>query len=210
MNASGLVRVMLTVLFTAAAVRGVHRAVAFHRAGRRERGDRILHAAMAAAMAVMPWSHGSPLPHPAGTAFFAAAAVWFPVTAVRRDSRSWGAALAGSLPATTGMAAMAWMEWQAHAMVGPPHEKLPGPPATAHHAGLPGHAAHLSPAVQTVTGALALCLLAYALSSLVRVLPGRHTRRGPAKGAIDRPEPYGPFWDGSTALGMSIMLLMPH
>lgn len=210
MNASGVVHVMLTVLFTATAVHGVHRAVAPHRAGWRERGDRLLHAAMAATMAAMPWSHGASLPHPAGTAFFTVAAFWFPVTAVHRDHGSRLAALARSLPPATGMAAMAWMEWQTRAVPGPPHEKLAGPPTPAHHAGLPGHTAHLSATAQTVTAVLALCLLAYALSSLTRVLPGRHTRSAPVTDSIDRPEPYGPFWDGSMALGTSIMLLLHH
>ncbi|MFJ5643812.1 DUF5134 domain-containing protein [Streptomyces sp. NPDC093223] len=210
MNASGLVHGMLTVLFTATAVHGVHRAVAPRRAGWRERGDRLLHAAMAITMAAMPWTHGAPLPHPAGTAFFTAAAVWFPVTAVRRGHGSPVAALARSLPPATGMAAMVWMEWQRHAMTGAPHENLAGPPASPHHIGAPGHTAHLSPTAQTVTAALALCLLAYALSSLTRVLPGRHIRPAPATGSIDRHAPYEPFWDGSMALGTSIMLLLHH
>ncbi|MFI6017582.1 DUF5134 domain-containing protein [Streptomyces sp. NPDC051287] len=202
MNASGVVHGMLTVLFTATAVHGVHRAVAPRRAGWRERGDQLLHAAMAATMAAMPWSHGASLPHPAETAFFTVAALWFPVTAIHRDHGSRLAALARRLPPATGMAAMAWMEWQTHAMAG-----LPAP---AHHIGAPGHTAHLSATARTVTAALALCLLAYALSSLTRVLPGRRTRSAPATDSIDRPEPYGPFWDGSMALGTSIMLLLHH
>ena len=70
MNASDLVHVMLTALFAAAAVNGVRRA-ASGAAGRRGRGDQLLHAATASGMAVMPFfavaAPGSRSPSSVGT-----------------------------------------------------------------------------------------------------------------------------------------------
>ncbi|WP_316741491.1 DUF5134 domain-containing protein [Streptomyces sp. MK7] len=83
MSAADVVDCMLTALFVAAALRSLRQAVLFRSQQRRGRVDHLLHAVMALAMAVMPWNVGrmpSGIPQ---TAFFAAAALWFPLTADR-------------------------------------------------------------------------------------------------------------------------------
>ncbi|AVH55209.1 MULTISPECIES: DUF5134 domain-containing protein [Streptomyces] len=185
MSASDAVYCMLTALFTATAVHGLRRGVMSRNTGWRGRGDHLLHTAMALVMAVMPWSWGRSLHHTAQAVFFAAAALWFPLTAVCRHQESRLAATVRRLPYTVGMAAMAWMAWTAHTA---------GPPAAA----------------EATTAALALYLLTYALWSLIRVMPALRTAPYPAAGPHAGQEPYGHFWDGSMALGTVIMLLMPH
>ncbi|MFH8442990.1 DUF5134 domain-containing protein [Streptomyces sp. NPDC018026] len=204
---------LLTVLFAAAAGHGLRQLVPSRSVGWTERVDHLLHTVMALAMAVMPWSWGRALPESPQTLFFSAAALWFPLTAaVGRPPGSWPGAVAGRLPYAGGMAAMAWMN---HSMAGSHHEALAGGPPAPHHAA-GGHAAGGVVLADTLGGALALWLLAYALWSLTRDMPGlgRARRTAPAHTAVLAPgpvgHPYGHFWDGSMALGTAVMLLMPH
>lgn len=190
MSPSDLVDSMLAVLFAVAAVCGAYRSVSSRGVGWRVRGDQLLHTAMALTMAVMPWSRGPVAHHTALVTFFAAAALWFPLTAVRGPGERRVTAVAGRLPSTAGMAAMAWMTsmtWAAHP-----------------------HAAHPSTLARATTAALALYLAACALWSLLRIMPPLHTITDPPTGPARRQEPYTRFWDGSVALGTTIMLLMSH
>src|SRR4051794_4754844 len=110
MGAADAVRGMLTALFAAAAVYTLRQAVLTRGSGWRGRGDSLLHTVMASAMAVMPWHLIDDGPPPGRTAFFfAAAALWFPLTAVLglRGPRLSG--LVHRSPHAVGMLAMAWM-----------------------------------------------------------------------------------------------------
>ncbi|MFG3142738.1 DUF5134 domain-containing protein [Streptomyces sp. NPDC048211] len=206
MSAHEVVYCMLTALFTAAAVHGLRRGVLARGPGRRDRVDRLLHAAMALAMAAMPWSRGPALPVTAQVVFFAAAALWFPLTAVGRGQGSGPAAVARALPSAAGMAAMAWMAWTAHPAGGPAHENLAGAFPAAHHAAHMGHSPGESGTGDVVVPVLALYLLGCAPRSLTRDMPPLR----PGAAAAAPRELYGHFWDGSMALGTAIMLVMPH
>jgi hypothetical protein len=210
MSPSDLVDSMLTVLFAVAAAYGLYRSVTSRGAGWRACGDQLLHTAMALTMAVMPWSPVSLVHQPAQATFFAAAAVWFPLTAVPRPDERRVTAVARRLPSTVGMAAMAWMAWAAHPVAGPQYEYLARPLNAAHHIDMPGHSAHPSTVAQATTAALALCLAAYALWSLLRIMPPLHALTDLPPNPTDRHDPYTRFWDGSVALGTTLMLLMPH
>ncbi|MDT0401454.1 MULTISPECIES: DUF5134 domain-containing protein [Streptomyces] len=169
---------LLTALFAAAAVRGLWHGVLSPDRGGHDRVGHLLHTAMALAMAVMPWSPGAGVPGPPQAAFFAAAALWFPASAlVRRHGRR-PAAVLRSLPYAADMAAMALM---AHRMTGHSHG---APPAAA--------------------AALAVCLLLCALRSLTRCMPSLRATAGRRTAG----DPYTCFWDGSMALGTAVMLLM--
>lgn len=186
MSATAAVHALLTTLFVGAAGYAVRYALGPPGSAWRGRVDHLLHAAMAVAMAAMPW--GPLLPRTGQTVLFTAAALWFPLTPVRRPGEPLQAATARRLPYALGMAAMVWMLHSPHA---------------THHA----PATVESTTGSLVTAALALCLLTCALCSLTRDMPGlRATSDTP--GILLRP--YGHFWDGSTALGTAIMLVMPH
>ncbi|MBK3567244.1 DUF5134 domain-containing protein [Streptomyces sp. MBT62] len=185
MSATDVVHVMLTVLFAASAVYALRQAVLRRSPGWRDRGDQLLHTVMASAMAVMPWHGLGEVPARGQVVFFAAAAVWFPLTAVLGRRGPVSAGLVRSSPYAVGMLAMAWMP--------------------VRH----GSVADMRTA-DLVTGALTLCLLAYALRSLTRDMPrllGTSADAGISAdigGACDR------FWHGSTAMGTAIVLLMHH
>ncbi|WP_189823826.1 DUF5134 domain-containing protein [Streptomyces finlayi] len=98
---------LLTVLFSVVAVHALRQDL--RGVVGREGVDHLLHSAMAAAMAVMPWSPGRSLSGWTTTLFFAAAALWFPLTAFGRGPARGIAAIADQLPSAVGMAAMAWM-----------------------------------------------------------------------------------------------------
>ncbi|MFJ8024760.1 DUF5134 domain-containing protein [Streptomyces sp. NPDC096311] len=184
MNAADTVHALLTALFVGAAGYAVRHACAPSGGAWRGRVDHFLHAAMAVAMAAMPWG---PVPSRMGqTVLFTAAALWFPLTPVRRAGESRSAATVRRLPSALGMTAMVWMLRTAHA------------PHALHHA---------PPAGSRVAVLLALCLLVCALWSLTRDMPV--LRAGPGTSAVLR-SPYGHFWDGSMALGAAVMLVMPH
>ncbi|WP_089105531.1 DUF5134 domain-containing protein [Streptomyces hyaluromycini] len=205
MSATDVVYCMLTALFTAAAVRALRHALVSRSLGWRSRVDHLLHTAMALAMAVMPWNCGPGLPELPQTVFFAAAALWFPLTAAGCPQRSRPTATARRLPYAVGMAAMAWMTLS---MASPSHEPVAeGLPSERQAVNL-GHSAGESKAGTVVTGVLALYLLVSALRSLTRGMP---TLRG-VSDAVAIPTgtrgPYGGFWDGSMALGTVIMLLV--
>ncbi|MFF7982810.1 DUF5134 domain-containing protein [Streptomyces sp. NPDC007901] len=123
MSATDVVYSGLTALFAAAAVRALRHALTSRRCGWCSRVDHLLHTVMALAMTVLPWHSGHALPElpQTASAFFAAAALWFPLTA-GRGRRSRLTVIARRLPYSVGMAAMAWMTL---AMAGPSHE----PPA---------------------------------------------------------------------------------
>lgn len=123
---------------------------------------------MALAMAVMPWNWGRILSEVPLTAFFAAAATWFSLTAVSCRQESRLAATARRLPYGVGMAAMAWM---AYSTAGPSHEILVGGLPAAHQAAHLSHPPGESKVGGVVTGVLALHLLVCALRSLTRDMP---------------------------------------
>ncbi|MFF0013217.1 DUF5134 domain-containing protein [Streptomyces sp. NPDC005374] len=186
MSATDVMHAMLTALFAAAAVHALRQAVLTRGAGWRGRGDGLLHTVMAAAMTVMPWHGMGDGPMPGQTAFFfAAAALWFPLTAVPGLSGPGSADLVRRSPHAVGMAAMAWMP--------------------VRHGGVTD--ARTS---DLVTAVLTLCLLAHALRSLTRDMP---TLRG-APRSVGVPGDLGGtcdrFWQGSTAMGTALMLLMHH
>ncbi|WP_123968350.1 DUF5134 domain-containing protein [Streptomyces sp. TLI_185] len=177
---------MLTALFAAAAVYALRQAVLARGSGWRGRGDSLLHTVMASAMAVMPWHGmgGGPVPGRT-TFFFAAAALWFPLTAVLglRGPRLVG--LVRRSPHAVGMVAMAWMP--------------------VRHGGVTD-----ARTGDVVTGVLVLCLLAYALRSLTRDMPTLRGDPGSVGISTDLGGPCERFWHGSTAMGMAIVLLMHH
>src|SRR4051794_39035204 len=167
MSPSDVVYCMLTALFVAGAVHGLRRGLRPGGPGRRARVDHLLHSAMALAMAAMPWGFTQTVPGAAQTGFFAAAAAWFPLTAVRRQESVLRAQVRG-LPRAAGMAAMGWMAWTSRSMAGPSHENLAdGPVATPHLAHSAGHSA-IDDVVVTM---LVLYLLGCALRSLTREMP---------------------------------------
>ncbi|MFI6880004.1 DUF5134 domain-containing protein [Streptomyces sp. NPDC050400] len=186
MSSTDVVHALLTALFTGAALYAVRHVIAPGRPAPREYVDHLLHAAMALAMAAMPW--GPPLSRTPQTVLFAAGAVWFTLTPARRPGESRATAAARRLPSALGMAAMVWM--------------LRNPHGTQHAAAL---AAPRTAAL--VTPVLALCLLVCALRALTRDMPS--LRATPRPAAV-LPLPYGHFWDGSMALGTAVMLVMPH
>ncbi|BDD76487.1 DUF5134 domain-containing protein [Streptomyces anthocyanicus] len=198
---------MLTLLFAAVALHMLWHAVRSPGAGRRDRVDLVLHCAMAAAMAAMPWSPGPPLSGRAATVFFAAAALWFLLTART------AAVFTGRLTPAVGMAAMAWMSR-------PPSGAVPvsaaaretvaaaGVPA-AHHTAAHGHAADASTTATLVTVVLTVYLLGCALRSLTRPMPALRTAADHAHRAAAA-NPYGHVRDGAMALGTAVMLLLPH
>ncbi|MEV7387419.1 DUF5134 domain-containing protein [Streptomyces sp. NPDC091215] len=207
MSATEVVHCMLTALFAAAAVRALRQAVLIRTRGCRGRVDQLLHAAMALAMAVMPWSWGSALPGLPQSVFFACAALWFPLTAVRSGRERQLSATARRLPYAVGMAAMTWMSYRA---AGHSHQTMAEGVPTADPALHLGHSMGESGAGSVVTGVLALYLLTCALRSLTRGMPAlRRTAEASdtstcLKGACNR------FWDGVTALGTVVMLLLAH
>ncbi|MFF7160754.1 DUF5134 domain-containing protein [Streptomyces sp. NPDC008086] len=206
MLAADVVNCTLTALFTAAAVQALRHGVLSRGSGRRDRVDQLLHTAMALAMAVMPWSWGRLLPQAPTTVFFAAAALWFPLTAVGRRPEPWPTAIRRSLPYAAGMAAMAWMTYStADPSHEPPTEGLPA----MHQAVHVGHVAEHSQIADAVTGVLALCLLGCALRSLTREMPALGRARRMQDGSSTG-KPYRHFWDGSMSLGTVVMLLMRH
>ncbi|MGW1910228.1 DUF5134 domain-containing protein [Streptomyces sp. NPDC002076] len=206
MNAVDVVYCMLTVQFAAAAIRSLGHGV-LRSSGWRGRVDDLLHTAMALAMAVMPWNWGRMLWEAPLTAFFAAAAVWFPLSAVSRCKKPRLTTMARRLPCAVSMAAMAWMT---RSMVGPSQEPLADGLPAAHPDVHLGHSAGDAKAGNVVTGVLALYLIVCALRSLTRDMP---TLGGAADGAAASPsarEAYDHFWAGSMALGTAIMLHMHH
>ncbi|MFJ9563938.1 DUF5134 domain-containing protein [Streptomyces fuscichromogenes] len=207
MSATEAVHCMLTALFAVAAVRMLRQAVVTWTRGRRGRVDRLLHAAMALAMAVMPWHWAGAVPELPQSVFFAGAALWFPLTAVRSGQERRSAATARRLPYAVGMAAMTWMSYRAadHAHL----TMAEGVPA-AQQAMYLGHSMGGSRTDSAVTGVLALYLLACSLRSLTRGMP---VLRGSAEVSDDSTslaDAWDGFWDGMMALGTVVMLLMPH
>lgn len=232
MTAPEVVPLLLTALFTGAAVHALRHGLLSRTTGPLDRVDHALHAAMALAMAAMPWAWAPELPAAPQTAFFAAAAVWFPASARhgpgrerhgpgrqrRRPGRaSRSAASLRRLPYAVGMAAMAWMTLPArHPSHGTPTEGLATTGAAAHGPGHMADAAHTgnlaatagSAAGDAVTAGLALCLLACALGSLTRDMPG--LRPGACATHLAGVTPYDHFRDGVMALGTAVMLVMHH
>ncbi|MEV5959163.1 DUF5134 domain-containing protein [Streptomyces sp. NPDC051987] len=207
MSATEVVHSMLTALFAAAAVRALRQSVRTRTGGCRSRVDHLLHAAMALAMAAMPWSWGGALPALPQSVFFAAAALWFPLTAVRSGPEGRLSATVRRLPYAVGMAAMTWMSYRAtgHAQ-GAMADGVP----PAHQAMQGGHSLAGSKADSVVTGGLALYLLACALHSLTRGIPALRTTTGTVADSTSLGSVCHRFWDGATAMGTLVMLLMPH
>ncbi|MEU0945421.1 DUF5134 domain-containing protein [Streptomyces canus] len=192
MSAAEVVSGMLTALFAAAAVHALRHAVLPRGSGWLGRGDGLLHAVMASAMAVMPWHPVGEGPSPGRTAlFFAGAALWFPLTAVLGRGGPGLAVLVRRSPHAVGMAAMAWMP--------------------VRHGGVTD-----ARTGDLVTGALTLCLLVHALWSLTRDMPTLRGTPGSVGGSaglsrsVDLSGPYDHFWHGSTAMGTALLLLMHH
>ncbi|MFH8738381.1 DUF5134 domain-containing protein [Streptomyces sp. NPDC017964] len=205
MSATDVVYCMLTALFASAAVRALRYALVSRSLRWRDRVDHLLHTAMALAMAVMPWNCSSALPELPLTAFFTAAALWFPLAAAGRCQQSRLTATARRLPYAAGMAAMAWMTLS---MAGLSHEPLAQGLPAEHQAVHLSHSAGGSRAGAVVTGVLALYLLAYALWSLTRGMPTLSSVSDAVANSTSASGRYPYFWDGSMALGTVIMLLM--
>ncbi|MFJ3779173.1 DUF5134 domain-containing protein [Streptomyces sp. NPDC090075] len=195
---------MLTALFAVAASHALLHGVRSPGTGRRDRVDHLLHFAMAAAMAAMPWNPVRPPSGPALTVLFTAAALWFPLTALHHRTADTVAAIAGRLPPAAGMAAMAWMLHTPHGGDALPH----GTPA-AHHIAAAGRAAGTPVPAAVVTGLLTAYLLACAIRSLTRPMPALRSATDTAHRAAAT-DPYGHLRDGAMALGTAVMLLMPH
>ncbi|MCQ4199570.1 DUF5134 domain-containing protein [Streptomyces coelicoflavus] len=209
MPALDAVHGMLTLLFAAVALHVLWHAVRSPGAGRRDRVDLVLHCAMAAAMAAMPWCLGLPLAGRAATVFFTAAALWFLLTPHR------AAVFADRLTPAVGMGAMAWMSRTPSGAVSvsasaSPQETVAaeGLPA-AHHTAAHGHAGDASTAATLVTVVLTVYLLGCALRSLTRPMPALRAATDPAHRAAAT-DPYGDVRDGAMALGTAVMLLLPH
>ncbi|MFI5792917.1 DUF5134 domain-containing protein [Streptomyces sp. NPDC051677] len=185
MSATDVVNGMLTALFAAAAVYALWHVVLPRGPGWLGRGDTLLHTVMASAMAVMPWHPIGEEPPGRTTLFFAAAALWFPLTAVVSRRGPGSAGLVRRSPQAVGMAAMAWMP--------------------VRHGGVAEAGTD-----DVVTGVLTLCLLAYALLSLTRDMPTLRGTQGGVGVSTDLGGPCDRFWHGSTAMGTAIMLLMHH
>ena len=207
MSATDVVYGVLTALFAAAAIGALRHGALSRSAGWRSRVDHFLHTAMALTMAMMPWSWGRMLPEAPLTALFAAAALWFPLSAVSRCEKSVLTATAQRLQYTAGMAAMAWMT---HSMAFRSHETLAEGLPAAHQATHLGHSAGESTAGNAVIGALSLYLLVCALRSLTRDMPALRRTSNAERISTRIAQPFGHFWDGSMTLGTVIMLLMHH
>ncbi|WP_246885043.1 DUF5134 domain-containing protein [Streptomyces sp. GESEQ-4] len=177
---------MLTLLFVLVALHVLRRGVRAPGADSLDRVDHLLHFAMAAAMAIMPWSLGRSLTGRTTVVLCAAATLWFPLTALYRRATGTVAAIAGRLPPAAGMAAMAWMSRTPH-----------------------GPAAGASMTAALVTTALTVCLLGFAVRSLMRPMPALRTAAGTAHRAAAA-DPYGHVRDGAMALGTAVMLVLPH
>jgi hypothetical protein len=204
-----IVHCMLTLLFVLVALHVLRRGVRAPGADRRDRVDHLLHFAMAAAMAIMPWSLGRSLTGRTTVVLCAAATLWFPLTALYRRTRGTAAAIAGRLPPAAGMAAMAWMSRTPHGGAAPAHETLARGVPVAHHTAAHGPAASASMTAALVTAALTLCLLGFAVRSLMRPMPALRTATGTAHRAAAA-DPYGHVRDGAMALGTAVMLVLPH
>lgn len=207
MRATDVVYCMLTALGAAAAVRELRQGVLARSFGWRTRVDHLLHTAMALAMAVMPWHRGRLLPVVPLTVFFAAAAVWFPLTAAGRGRETRGTVFRRRLPYAAGMAAMAWMT---HSMAGPSHTAPAAGLPAAHRAAQLGHCAGATKTGSVVTGVLALYLVVCALGSLMRDMPTLRSAPGTRAPATGTRGSYGHVWDGSLTLATVVMLLMHH
>ncbi|MER5787542.1 DUF5134 domain-containing protein [Streptomyces sp. NPDC001980] len=207
MSATEVVHCMLTALFAAAAVRALGQSVLTRTGACRSCVDHLLHAAMALAMAVMPWSWGGALPALPQSVFFAAAALWFPLTAVRSGQEGQLSATVRRLPYAVGMAAMTWMSYRA---TGHAHETMADGVPTAHQAMHVSHSMGGSKADSVVTGVLALYLLACSLHSLTRDMPTLRATTETAGNSTSLRSVCNRFWDGATAMGTLVMLLMPH
>jgi hypothetical protein len=196
MSATDVVCSMLTVLFAAAAVHELRHRVLPRSSGWRRRIDGLLHTVMAVVMSAMPWNGGAWMPARAQVVFFAAAALWFPLSALSRRQGMRLTEAARNLPSAAGMAAMAWM---ARPMASPAHETL----AAAHA----GHSMAESATHDAGTGVLVLYLLVCALRSLTRNMPGlRRSTGNPPTSSVK--ELYGHFWEGAMHLGTVVMLLI--
>lgn len=136
-------RWVVTLLFVFSAGVYVQAIVANRHSGANVIGD-FLHAIMAVAMAVMAWPRGAELPTRAPMVFFAVAAIWFAVIAVRDSSRRWGSSYHALM-----LLAMAWMyaamgglALRRTTMSGMDMSGADGSPTDAGHAGHGGHAGH--------------------------------------------------------------------
>lgn len=136
-------RWVVTLLFVFSGGVYVQAIVANRHSGANVIGD-FLHAIMAVAMAVMAWPRGAELPTRAPMVFFAVAAIWFAVIAVRNSSRRWGSVYHALM-----MLAMAWMyaamgglPLRSTTMSGMDMSGADGSPTDAGHAGHGGHAGH--------------------------------------------------------------------
>ncbi|GAA2083543.1 DUF5134 domain-containing protein [Streptomyces albiaxialis] len=225
--ATGL-RWILTLAFAALAVHGTWRAV---RAPRWPyRVSHLLHAVMAVAMAVMAWPRGMELTAGPQTAFFAAAALWYPLAALAWPGDAGRAReLRGALPHAAAMAAMAWMlDAMARAMDGmsPASHTGGGGGGHAgghHHGGGADSLATMSltaPGARAAAGLLAVLFLAWALWWLARGFDearaapvgtpyGRTPapRTAPSRTSVPH-RAYDLLCHGAMALGMAVMFVL--
>ncbi|MEV2198198.1 DUF5134 domain-containing protein [Streptomyces phaeochromogenes] len=197
MGGTDVVWSMLTLLFAAAAIHELRHRVLPRRSGWSMRTDGLLHVSMAMTMCAMPWSRGAWMPAGAQAAFFAGAALWFPLSALSRRHGTRLTLVTRSLPSAAGMAAMAWT---VRPTQGAGHETLAA--HAGHSMGTGGPATH-----GTGIGVLALYLLVCALRSLTRDMPGLRGTTGHRRFPAVR-EVRDHFWEGTTHLGTVVMLLM--
>ncbi|MBW8738015.1 MAG: DUF5134 domain-containing protein [Streptomyces turgidiscabies] len=203
-----LVHCMLTLLFVVVVLHGLARDVRAPGPGCRDRADRLLHAAMAGAMAAMPWIHVRAGPAAMASGVFTVGAVWFLVPVGHRAVKG-TAAMAHRLPHAAGMAAMAWMLRVPHPGTAPPHEHLGA--ASEYAAGpraLGTDPLHVHGG-WAITLSLASCLLAYALWSLTRPMPSLRSAVSAGRRAAAA-TPSRHVTDGAMALGTAVMLVLPH
>ncbi|MCG7206675.1 DUF5134 domain-containing protein [Streptomyces arenae] len=200
-----LVHCLLTLLFVAVLLHGPARGVGSPGAGFGVRVDRLLAAAMAVAMAAMPWIDVRTGPAAVAGGVFTAGAGWFVLPVGRREAGR-TAAMTHRLPHAAGMAAMAWMLRVPHTGTGPAHAHLG---SAAHSTGPGALGAGVPLGGSAITLSLASCLLAYALWSLTRPMPPLRSAMNAARRAAAA-TPSRHVGEGAMALGTAVMLVLPH
>jgi hypothetical protein len=209
-------RWVVTLLFVFSAGVYVQAIAANRHSGTNVIGD-FLHAIMAVAMAVMAWPSGAELPTRAPMVFFAVAAIWFAVIAVRNSSRRWGSVYHALM-----MLAMAWMyaamgglALRRTTMSGMNMSGADGSPADAGHAGHGGHAGHAGHGGHSAAGAPAsttpewvgilnwVCVVGFAIATVFWIYRYIASRLG---GSTRSPgQQFGILSQATMAAGMAIM-----
>jgi hypothetical protein len=218
-SAPGL-RWILTAALVALAFYALWRAVRTLRPAGRV--SHLLHAAMAAAMAVMCWPSGMEMPAVPQVVLFVAAALWFPVAAAaggrEGNVRSRSQRILAALPHTAVMAGMAWMLHAMDQSMGGSRQaagSMGHGAAGGHHSAAPSDLASMSlngATQQTVAGALAFVFLALSLWWLTRGLDGARqpvpVSAEPAPARAVEQVPGDLLCHGVMALVMAVMFVL--